>query len=267
MSGATPPLRPKRRGPGFPDLELVPDAGPRIALTFDGGSDGNGAGQVLDALQRLGVRATLFVTGRFIEQHPGFVRRALLEGHEVGNHTMRHPHLTTYEQDRRQRLRPEMTKERFRQELLSAEAAFLRATARPMAPLWRAPYGEENSTLRRWAFELGYLHVRWSLLKGHSLDSRDWVADEHSPLYEDTERMVDRLLRFPHLQGGLVLMHLGSKRAHPAWSRLPDLVQRLRARGLEVVPVSELLAASPTWSPRLQEAARRHRATVRSLRH
>lgn len=266
MSGATPAPRPRRRGPGFPDLELVPDAGPRIALTFDGGSDGNGAGQVLDALQQLRVRATLFVTGRFIEEHPGVVRRALLEGHEVGNHTMRHPHLTTYELDRRQALRPEMTRERFRRELLDAEAAFLRATGRPMAPLWRAPYGEENSTLRRWAFELGYLHVRWSLLKGHSLDSRDWVADEHSSLYEDTDRMVERLLRFPHLEGGIVLMHLASKRAHPAWSRIPDLVQRLRARRLEVVPVSELLAASPTWSPRLEQAARRHRATLRTLR-
>ncbi len=266
MTAATPSPAPGRRAPRIPDLELVPGAGPRIALTFDGGSDGNGAAQVLDTLQRLGVRATLFVTGRFVQEHPGVVRRALLEGHEVGNHTMHHPHLTTYESDRRQALRPGMTRERFRRELLEAEAAFLRATGRPMAPLWRAPYGEENATLRRWAFELGYLHVRWSLLRGHSLDSRDWVADEHSPLYEDTDRMVERLLRFPHLEGGIVLMHLASRREHPAWSRLPDLVHRLRARRLRVVPVTELLAASPSWSPRLQEAARRHRATLRRLR-
>ncbi len=259
----TRPVRPRR--PTVPDLELVPDAGPRIALTFDGGSDGGGAAQVLDALQQLGIHATLFVTGRFIRENPAIVRRALLEGHEVGNHTMHHPHLTTYERDHRQRTLPEMTRARFRRELLDAERLFLRATGRPMSPLWRAPYGEENATLRRWAAELGYLHVRWSLLGRHSLDSRDWVADEHSPLYEDADRMVRRLLTFPHLEGGLVLMHLASKRTHPAWSRLPALAEGLRGRGLEIVPVTELLAASPTWSPRLHEAARRHAATVRTL--
>ncbi len=269
---ATPPPRlvsPTRR-PGrrrrVPDLELVLDAGPRIALTFDGGSDGDGAADVLDVLRRLRVRATLFLTGSFIEAHPDLVRRAVLEGHEVGNHTMRHPHLTTYGRDRRQRLRPGLTREAFRRELLEAERAFLAATGRPMAPLWRAPYGEENATLRRWAAELGYVHVRWSLLRGHSLDARDWVADEHSPLYEDADRMVRRLLAFPHLDGGIVLLHLASRRRHPAWRKLPDLVRDLRARGLEPVPVTALLEASPTWAPRLAAAERRHRATLRRLR-
>ncbi len=268
MSGNKPPPTPSggSSGPTLPDLELVPDGGRRIALTFDGGNDGNGADQVLDQLQRLGVRATLFVTGSFIRAHPEIVRRALLEGHEVGNHTDRHLHLTTYEQDRRQQIRPGVTRELVQRELLEAERAFLHATGRPMAPLWRAPYGEENSILRRWAMEIGYLHVRWSLLQGHSLDSRDWVDDEHSSLYEDADRMVDRLLRFPHLDGGIVLMHLASHREHPAYRKLPDLVRGLRARRLEIVPVTELLAASPNWSPRLQIAARRHAATVKKLR-
>ncbi len=257
--------RTRANRPVIPDLELVPDAGPRIALTFDGGSDGAGAGQVLDALQRLGIHATLFLTGQFIRENPAIVRRALLEGHEVGNHTMHHPHLTTYEQNRRQTTRPGMTRERFQRELLDAERLFIQTTGRPMAPLWRAPYGEENPTLRRWAAEIGYLHVRWSLLGRHSLDSRDWVADEHSPLYEDADRMVRRLLTFPHLEGGIVLMHLASKRKHPAWERLPVLAKGLRERRLQIVPVTDLLAASPAWSQRLHQTAQRHVETVARL--
>ena len=39
-------------------------------------------------LRRHDLDVTLFLTGEFIEREPGLVRKALLEGHEVGNHTM-----------------------------------------------------------------------------------------------------------------------------------------------------------------------------------
>jgi peptidoglycan/xylan/chitin deacetylase (PgdA/CDA1 family) len=128
-----------------------------------------------------------------------------------------------------------------------------------MAPLWRAPYGEINSTLRGWAAELGYLHVHWSTLSGASLDSRDWVADEHSSLYQDSHRMMRRLLGFPRLEGGIVLMHLASERPEPPWSALPEFVEELHRRGIEPVRVSELLNASPVWS-RWLERIRSRRA-------
>ncbi len=110
-----------------------------------------------------------------------------------------------------------------------------------MAPLWRAPYGEENSTLRGWALELGYLHVRWSSLEGASLDARDWVADEHSRLYQDSRKMMDRLLGFPRLEGGIVLMHLSTERSEPPWTELPRFVRELQRRKVKPVKVSDLL--------------------------
>ncbi len=251
-----PPVATKHR---IPDLHLVPDAGPRIALTFDGGSTADGTTELLDLLRRLDLRVTLFVTGKFIENHPGLVRRAVLDGHEVGNHTFSHPHLTTYAEDRRHRLRPGVTRSWFRGELLRTEELFRKATGRDLAPYWRAPYGEENGTLRAWAYELGYIHVRWSSLRGASLDSRDWVDDEHSALYEDTTRMMRRLLRFPQLGGGIVLMHLSTHRREPPWRVLPPLLEALEARGIRATSVTELLEASPTWRPRLEEARRRRR--------
>ena len=131
-----------------------------------------------------------------------------------------------------------------------------------MASLWRAPYGEENRTLRAWALEMGYLHVRWSSLRGASLDSRDWVDDEHSRLYQDADRMVERLLRFPQLGGGIVLMHLASDRPEPPWTALPGFVERLRQRGIEPTRVSDLLRASTLWRPWLDRAESRHRAAA-----
>lgn len=253
-SGPTPALSP-------PVLQLVADAGPHIALTFDGNSSSNRTEELLDLLHDLDLEVTLFVTGRFIERYPEVIRRAVLSGHDIANHTYSHPHLTTYEQDRRHALRTGVTRERFQSELRRTEQAFKRATGRTMAPLWRAPYGEENSTLRGWGLEMGYLHVRWSSLEGASLDSRDWVADEHSSLYQNSSTMMDRLLGFPELRGGIVLMHLATNRDEAPWAELPTFIETLRDRGVAPTTVMQLLDSSPTWRPWLHRARTRHTET------
>ena len=242
-----------------PVLQLVQDAGPWIAITFDGNASTNRTAELLDLLQQHNLKVTIFVTGRFIERYPSIVRRAVLSGHEIGNHTYSHPHLTTYEENRRHRLLPEITKKRFQEELQRAEEAYVKATGRSMQPLWRAPYGEENRTLRGWALEMGYLHVRWSSLEGASLDSHDWVADEHSSLYKSSRRIMERLIKFPKLEGGIILMHMATEREEPPWQELPVFLEALEERGLEPTTVTRLLEASPTWSKWLRRAEERHR--------
>jgi len=242
-----------------PVLHLVTDSGQTIAVTFDGNASSNGTADLLDLLRKLDLEITLFVTGGFIDRYPTLVRRAVLAGHEVGNHTFSHPHLTTYAQNRRHSLLPKISKAWFHDQLARTEAAFQKATGRPMAPLWRAPYGEENSTLRGWAMELGYLHVRWSSVEGASLDARDWVADEHSRLYQDSRKMMDRLLGFPRLEGGIVLMHLATERSEPPWTELPRFVRELKRREVKPVKVSELLEGSKTWRKWLEHARENHR--------
>jgi len=242
-----------------PVLQLVDDAGPRIAITFDGNASSNGTAELLDLLQKHNLRVTLFVTGEFIEREPAIVRRAVLAGHEVGNHTFSHPHLTTWEENRRHDLISGMTRQRFQEELRKTERAFVEATGRGLKPLWRAPYGEENRELRYWAMEIGYLHVRWSSLQGASLDSLDWVADEHSSLYKSSERIMERLASFPRLEGGIILMHLASNRTEPPWRELPAFLETLERRGVEPALVSQLLEDSPTWRRWFRRAEVRHR--------
>ncbi len=66
-----------------------------VALTFDDGPDPLWTPKVLDVLRRHGVPATFFVVGRRAADHPGLVRRAFDEGHELGVHTFTHADLSS----------------------------------------------------------------------------------------------------------------------------------------------------------------------------
>jgi hypothetical protein len=105
---------------------------------------------------------------------------------------------------------------------------------------------------------MGYLHVRWSSLEGKSLDSHDWVADEHSSLYKSSRTIMERLLQFPKLEGGIILMHMATERQEPPWQELPVFLEALEERGLETTTVTRLLEASPSWSKWLRRARDRH---------
>jgi hypothetical protein len=73
--------------------------------------------------------------------------------------------------------------------------------------------------------------------------------------------MVDRLLAFPRLEGGIVLMHLSTERPEPPWSDLPRFVGELKKRNLEPVKISDLLKASKTWRPWFERAQKIHDTT------
>jgi peptidoglycan/xylan/chitin deacetylase (PgdA/CDA1 family) len=241
------------RLPGAPartgDLTRGNVAVQAVALTFDAHSEGSGAEEILEALRRRGVRVTVFLTGGYIRKYPDLVRRIVADGHEVGNHLNTHPRLTSYAQDGRQATLPHVTREFVQRQLRDADAAFREVAGRPMAPLWRAPYGEHNGEIRAWAAEAGYQHVGWTrdAASREDLDSRDWVTDPNSKIYRSALEIRDRILRFGQanghgLNGGIVLMHLGTQRRRDqAHTRLPEILDLLAARGYRLVTVSDLL--------------------------
>ena len=141
----------------------------RIAFTFDGGAEDNVAEDILTYLNEAGVHCTFFLTGRFIQKYPRLVRRIVEEGHEVGNHTMNHPHLTTYEENRKQHTRPNITKAKLQEELTKTAQLFELVTGKKMAGFWRAPYGERNEDILKWAAEAGYKHIGWTPWIGYRI--------------------------------------------------------------------------------------------------
>ncbi len=237
-----PPLPPET------NLSRGPTSERKVALTFDGGTEANASGEILDTLSSMRVRATIFLTGQYIVRYPDLVRRMVRDGHEIGNHTFSHPHLTTFALNYRHDTLTGITKAFIQNELRQVAHLFEKVTGVPMSPYWRAPYGEHNQEIRRWAAEIGYVHVGWTrdLAAGEDLDSRDWVSDPRSPLYYQAAEVRQRILTFgmgtpAQANGGIILLHLGTQRTQDRVDEeLPAIIDGLRMQGYELVPVSEL---------------------------
>lgn len=89
-------LRPTRQQLlGLLPERLVLVRGPRepgaLYLSFDDGPHPEHTPRLLDLLARHDARASFFLIGQRIEQHPALVERIVAEGHALGNHSYSHP--------------------------------------------------------------------------------------------------------------------------------------------------------------------------------
>lgn len=128
----------------------------RVHLTFDDGPHPINTSKLLDELKQAGILATFFVMGKNLETPDGkeLILRAAAEGHQIGNHTYSHPHLT------------ELNEDQIREEILKTEE--LIGGVNKGIKIFRPPYGEHNSLVDQVARKLGYSLVFWNV------DTRDW---------------------------------------------------------------------------------------------
>ena len=213
-----------------------------LALTFDGGSSNRITHHILDTLQSRNVKCTMFLTGNFIRLYPEETKRIVADGHEVGNHSYSHPHLTLLEIDRSSDSRNYVNRDYIKTQLLKTDSMFYQTTKQKMAPLWRAPFGEQNRDIITWAAEAGYKHINWSAKS----DSWDWVADTSSALYRTADEIYVHFMRLEEksgLNGRILLMHLGSERQEDfPYASLGRIIDELKSRGYEFLKISELLS-------------------------
>ncbi len=213
-----------------------------VSLTFDGGSLNTGAAEILDILAENNIRTTIFLTGQFVEKYPDLVNRILEDGHEIANHTYNHPHLTQYDSLKKHITAPDVTREFLQQQLRRTDSLFFALTGQKMKPYWRAPFGEINPDIIKWAAEIGYMHIYWS----RGLDTRDWISDPSTIGFQTPSEAYFKIIEKDNarsdLNGGIVLMHLGTEReTEPMYSMLPGLIRDLKDRNFEIVGISKLL--------------------------
>lgn len=211
-----------------------------LALTFDGGSEANGADSILQVLTRKGVPATFFLTGHFIRKYPDLVRVMTQAGFEIANHSYNHPHLTTWAENFVHESMPNVNAAFIAAQLQRTDSLYQAVTGKKLAPYWRAPFGEHNQEILNWAAQAGYRHIGWS----QNCDSWDWVSDEQSDLYRTGTELLEHFLELEKsggLRGAIILMHLNSNRIsdHP-FQMLEQLIDSLEINDYKFVNISHL---------------------------
>ena len=210
----------------------------KIALTFDDGPDPQWTPQILDILKAKKVHASFFIIGANAEAHPGLVQRILREGHEIGNHTFTHPNLA------------ETSTEADKVELNATQILFEALTGRKMT-MFRPPYlgdaepvSEDEIVPVQIAQDLGYVTI------GVHVDPLDWQQPSPQEMLQRTFKAITD--PNPDFRGNIVLLHDSGGDRSATVAFLPLLIDQLRARGYQIVPVSELAGLTPDQAmPRL----------------
>lgn len=193
----------------------------KAALTFDDGPDPKFTPQILDILQREHAPASFFVIGSQAAQHPELIRRAVAEGQEIGNHSFTHPDVATIGQ---LRLRTELESTTRVLETITGTRPLL---YRPPSLADIEPRTVAGASAFARAGELGYLVV------DADIDPRDWEQLDATRLIDDTMSQAS--------DGGVILLHDGGGNRSTTVRALPEIIARLRARGIEIVPLAELV--------------------------
>ncbi len=202
---------------------------PVVALTFDDGPDSTYTPQVLDVLKAKGVPATFFFVGENVLSHPDVARRAVAEGHAIGNHTWDHPRLIR------------ASAAAIGSELDRASASLQQVIGQTPS-IFRPPYGYLSADIRAEAQRRGLKIVLWDV------DSLDWTSlPEEKVLAHVVPAVVNGSFILQHsFSGGPTENLMGSVQA------LPLIIDQLRAKGFRFATVTEMLGmtgAQPTPGP------------------
>lgn len=205
---------------GLVTVNAVQTRRPRVALTFDDGPHPDHTPVLLDILARYRVRATFYTIGRNVATWPEIARRIVAEGHEIGNHTWRHPTLSAL-----------------------GMGNVLREIDRTQEAVWRT-VGAVPTTMRPPYGAISHWQSR-QLHDQRNIPTIIWSVDTQDWRRPGSSVVADRMVRGA-APGAIILAH----DIHgPTIRAVPQAVEGILARGFELVTMSEILGWG-RWGPR-----------------
>ena len=101
-------------------------------------------------LKQNNIKVTFFMVGDWVEKFPEAVKKIYNEGHEIGNHSLTHPHVNNLSLE-----------ENIEQIKKCSEK--IKAITGNTTTLYRAPYGEYNNTVIEAAKSANHNAIQWNL--------------------------------------------------------------------------------------------------------
>lgn len=183
----------------------------KIAISFDCAWGVDHTDEILNHLAEAKVRATFFTVQFWAEKYPEYLRKIDAAGHEVGTHSATHSYMS------------KLSETEIRNELTTSSEAIEKATGKKVE-LFRPPYGDYDDLLINTSNAMGVYPIQWDV------DSLDWKDLSAADI---AARIVERVK-----SGSIILCH--NNGLHTA-EALPIVIDTLRAKGYEFVPIGELI--------------------------
>lgn len=206
------------RSTGTPVLYSVETGQSRLSLTIDDGPS-VATLEILDVLEEHHVRATFFLIGEHVQEFPELARTIVERGHEVAHHMMAdRPSIKMSAQD-------------FVAEFTQMDSILQTLGG---ARLFRPGSGWYNERMIRVAEQFGYRVVLGSV---YPFDAQmpyaslaSWYVTENAE------------------PGSIVILHDGAERGRRTAEVLRKVLPEFKRRGLQVVRLSDLIAAGASES-------------------
>lgn len=185
----------------------------KVALTFDAAWGADDTDSLIATLDKYGVKATFFIVGDWVRKYPEEVKKLAAAGHDIANHSNKHPHMNS------------MSKDEIKKDIMAAHEETKKLLGVEMN-LFRPPYGEYNNMVIEAAKECNYYTIQWDV------DSLDWKEYGLQPL-------IDKVVKHKNLRpGSIVLLHNNAKYTAQA---LESVIKGILDQGYTIVPISELI--------------------------
>lgn len=189
-------------------------AKPAVAFAIHVAGNQTKVPEMLQALKDSGVQATFFVSASWAEKNPDQLQAIVAAGHEVATRGYSDTILPG-----------QASAADLSQDIAKGLDTISKLTGGAVAVQYYSPReGQIASAATRAAFDKGLRTVMWSV------DTADWTDAK-------PEAMTNRILRDAK-KGSIVLMHPRTNTV----TAVKDMIAGLQEKGLDVVPVSELIS-------------------------
>ncbi len=193
-----------------------------VYLTFDDGPSSN-TDDILDILDKYGVRATFFVVGKTDEFSQEMYERIYEDGHTLGLHSYSHKYSSIYS-----------SVESFEKDMNKLDSQLYEITGQH-AKFIRFPGGSSNSVSSvdmkefiEWSTEQGYVYFDWNVVSGDAT-SVHYTVDE----------LISNVIDGVHKHDiSVVLMHDATNKTSTV-EALPKIIEQLQAEGYTLLSIDE----------------------------
>lgn len=183
----------------------------KVAISFDAAWGADDTTKLLEALRNADAKATFFLVGKWAEKYPKETKMISDAGHEIGNHSYKHPDMT------------KLSEEDIKTEILKANEAIKNVTGKEVT-LYRPPFGSYDNKTMKVLDSLNMHTIQWDV------DSLDWK--------DLTEEQIIKKVVPKVKPGSIVLFHNNAKHTAAA---LPAILKALKDQGYQFVSISDLI--------------------------